>query len=78
MHGQAAGTPFFVWFNTTGMHFRTHPKPASLGQSGRWQSEYHGAMIDHDKRIGQMLALLDLLGIANAPSCSTPPTTGPT
>src|SRR5580765_3276839 len=30
--------PFFVWFNTTHMHFRTHAKPQSLGQSGRWQS----------------------------------------
>ena len=26
----AAGTPFFVWFNTTHMHFRTHAKPESL------------------------------------------------
>jgi arylsulfatase len=57
--------PFFVWYNTTGMHFRTHAKPASLGQSGRWQSEYHDAMIDHDKRIGEMLAQLDALGIAD-------------
>ncbi len=31
-------TPFFVWFNTTHMHFRTHVKPASKGQAGRWQS----------------------------------------
>ena len=30
----AAGTPFFVWFNTTHMHFRTHAKPESLGQAG--------------------------------------------
>src|SRR5687767_9337287 len=29
-------TPFFVWFNTTHMHFRTHPKPESVGRSGRW------------------------------------------
>jgi arylsulfatase len=61
----AAGKPFFVWFNTTGMHLRTHAKPSSLGQSGRWQSEYHDAMIDHDKRIGELLKLLDDLGIAN-------------
>ncbi len=60
-----AGTPFFVWFNTTHMHFRTHAKPASVGQSGRWQSEYHDVMIDHDKHVGEMLALLDELGIAN-------------
>jgi arylsulfatase A-like enzyme len=57
--------PFFVWFNTTHMHFRTHAKAGSLGQSGRWQSEYHDAMIDHDKHIGEMLNLLDELKIAD-------------
>jgi arylsulfatase A-like enzyme len=57
--------PFFVWFNTTHMHFRTHAKPESLGQSGRWQSEYHDVMIDHDKHIGAMLNLLDELKIAD-------------
>ncbi|WP_031077451.1 arylsulfatase [Streptomyces sp. NRRL WC-3742] len=56
--------PFFLWFNTTHMHFRTHVKDESLGQSGRWQSEYHDAMIDHDKLIGVLLDLLDELGIA--------------
>jgi arylsulfatase A-like enzyme len=61
----ASGTPFFVWFNTTHMHFRTHVKPESWGQSGRWQSEYHDVMIDHDKHVGQLLHLLDELGIAN-------------
>ena len=61
----AAGTPFFVWFNTTHMHFRTHEKPESRGQSGRWQSEYHDVMIDHDKHVGEMLTLLDELGIAD-------------
>jgi arylsulfatase len=58
------GKPFFVWYNTTHMHFRTHAKPESMGQSGRWQSEYHDAMIDHDKNVGEMLAQLDKLGIA--------------
>src|SRR5262245_40148613 len=58
-------TPFFVWFNTTHMHFRTHAKPRSKGQAGRWQSEYHDAMVDHDKHVGQMLKLLDDLGIAD-------------
>jgi arylsulfatase len=47
------------------MHFRTHEKPGSVGQAGRWQSEYHDVMIDHDKNVGQLLALLDDLGIAN-------------
>jgi arylsulfatase len=59
------GKPFFVWFNTTHMHFRTHAKPESLGQSGRWQSEYHDVMIDHDKTVGELLNQLDELGIAN-------------
>jgi arylsulfatase len=61
----SSGTPFFVWFNTTHMHFRTHAKPESLGQSGRWQSEYHDVMIDHDKHVGELLKLLDELGIAD-------------
>ena len=39
--------------NITHMHFRTHPKPESIGQSGRWQSPYHDAMIDHDKNVGR-------------------------
>jgi arylsulfatase len=30
----AAQTPFFVWFNTTHMHFKTHPKPESVGRPG--------------------------------------------
>jgi len=57
--------PFFVWFNTTHMHFRTHAKPESQGQSGRWQSEYHDVMIDHDKNVGEVLHKLDELGIAD-------------
>jgi arylsulfatase A-like enzyme len=60
----AAGTPFFVWFNTTHMHLRTHPKPESVGQAGRWQSPYHDTMIDHDKVVGALLDKLDALGIA--------------
>jgi arylsulfatase len=59
-----AGTPFFVWFNTTHMHLRTHPKPESVGQAGRWQSPYHDTMIDHDKVVGELLDKLDALGIA--------------
>jgi len=60
-----AGKPVFVWVNFTHMHFRTHVKPESLGQSGRWQSEYHDAMIDHDKNVGTVLKKLDELGIAD-------------
>jgi arylsulfatase len=60
-----AGTPWFVWFNTTHMHFRTHVKPESRGQAGRWQSEYHDTMIEHDKHVGALLDQLDRLGIAD-------------
>jgi arylsulfatase len=60
-----AGKPFFVWVNFTHMHFRTHVKPESRGQSGRWQSPYHDAMIDHDKNVGTVLKKLDDLGIAD-------------
>ncbi|MBW4698705.1 MAG: arylsulfatase [Aphanocapsa lilacina HA4352-LM1] len=60
-----AGEPFFVWFNTTHMHFRTHAKSESLGQSGRWQSEYHDVMIDHDRNVGEVLDLLDELGLTD-------------
>jgi arylsulfatase A-like enzyme len=61
----AAGTPFFCWVNTTHMHLFTHTKPSSLGQAGRWQSPYHDTMIDHDKNVGELLDLLDELGIAD-------------
>lgn len=57
--------PFFCWFNTTHMHAFTHTKPKSKGQAGRWQSEYHDTMIDHDKNVGELLDLLDELGIAD-------------
>ncbi|WDT75921.1 MAG: arylsulfatase [Candidatus Manganitrophus sp.] len=59
-----AGTPWFCWVNTTHMHLRTHTKPESLGQAGRWQSPYHDTMIDHDKNVGELLDLIDALGIA--------------
>ena len=62
---QAAKTPFFVWFNSTHMHFRTHPKPESVGQAGRWQSTYHDTMIDHDRTVGRLLDVLDELGLAD-------------
>jgi arylsulfatase A-like enzyme len=58
-----ADQPFFLWVNFTHMHFRTHTKPESVGQSGRWQSEYHDTMIDHDKNVGAVLKALDDAGI---------------
>jgi len=43
----------------------THTKPESIGQAGPWQSPYHDTMIDHDKNVGELLDLIDDLGIAD-------------
>jgi arylsulfatase len=58
----AAGKPFFVWWNGTRMHFRTHVKPELRGISG--QDEYADGMVEHDRHVGKLLAKLDALGIA--------------
>ena len=34
-----ADEPFFVWYNTTEMHFRTHPAEKHKGKSG--QGDYN-------------------------------------
>jgi arylsulfatase A-like enzyme len=60
-----ADKPFFVWVNFTHMHLRTHVKPESKGQSGRWMSEYSDAMIDHDKNVGMVLEALDEAGVTD-------------
>lgn len=61
---ESARKAWFCWLNTTHMHVRTHTKPESIGQSGRWQSSYHDTMIDHDRHVGRVLRLLDELEIA--------------
>jgi arylsulfatase A-like enzyme len=58
-----AGKKFFVWWNGTRMHFRTHVKPELRGVSG--QNEYADGMIEHDGHVGQLLDKLDELGIAD-------------
>lgn len=58
----AEGTPWFCWWNGTRMHFRTHVKDELRGISG--QDEYSDGMVEHDLHIGQFLALLDELKIA--------------
>ena len=59
----AAGEPFFVWWNGTRMHMWTHVKAELRGKSG--QDEYGDGMLEHDMHVGQLLDLLDELGIAN-------------
>jgi arylsulfatase len=58
-------TPFFCWLNMTHMHFRTHTREEDLGRAGRWQSPYHDTMLYHDDQVGEVLELLDELGIAD-------------
>lgn len=58
-----SGTPFFVWWNGTRMHFRTHVKEELRGISG--QDEYGDGMVEHDMHVGKFLALLDELNIAD-------------
>ncbi len=60
-----AGKPFFVWWNGTRMHFRTHVKEEHTGLSGPDGNEYHDGMVEHDMHVGELLDLLDELGITN-------------
>jgi len=58
-----ANQPFFLWYNSTAMHFRTHLADKNRGKSG--QDDYSDRMVTHDEQIGQMLDKLDELGIAD-------------
>ena len=58
-----ADKPFFLWYNSTAMHFRTHVAAKNIGKSG--QDPYSDRMVIHDEQIGQMLNKLDELGIAD-------------
>lgn len=58
-----AGKPFFVWWNATRMHFRTHVKAEHRGISG--QDEYSDGMVEHDMQVGELLKLIDDLGLGN-------------
>ena len=58
-----AGKPFFCWWNGTRMHFRTHVKAEHRGISG--QDEYSDGMVEHDMHVGELLKLIDELGLAD-------------
>ncbi len=49
-----ADEPFFLWWNATRMHFRTHVKDELRGISG--QDEYSDGMIEHDMHIGELMS----------------------
>jgi arylsulfatase A-like enzyme len=61
----AAGKPFFCWFNATRMHLRTHVRAEHRGRYKHGDSEYIDGMIEHDETIGTILKALDDMGIAN-------------
>jgi arylsulfatase A-like enzyme len=61
-----ANTPFFCWFNSTRMHFRTHVRESNRDKPGLTaRTEYNDGMIEHDAVIGTILKAVDDLGIGN-------------
>ena len=61
---QTAGRPFFVWYNATRMHLRTHVRSEHRGRYKHGDSEYLDGMIEHDQTIGALLGALDDMGVA--------------
>jgi arylsulfatase A-like enzyme len=59
----AAGEPWFCYFNTTRMHVFTHLKKESQGVTGR--GLFADGMVETDGHVGQLLDLLDELGVAD-------------
>jgi arylsulfatase len=53
--------PFFVWFNASRMHVWTHLSEEAEGKTG--QGVYADGMAEHDGHVGQLLDLLEKLGI---------------
>jgi arylsulfatase len=66
---EKAGTPWFVWWNGTRMHFRTHVSDENREKAdkiaGKHLDEYSAGMLEHDMDVGILLDLLDELGIAD-------------
>ena len=55
--------PFFIWWNSSAMHLRTHCAKKHEGKSG--QGFYNDVMVAHDENVGKLLEKLDELGIAD-------------
>src|SRR5271156_2149711 len=62
---QSANKPFFVWFNSTRMHLRTHVRAEHRGRYTHGDSEYIDGMQEHDDTVGSLLKALDDMGVAN-------------
>jgi arylsulfatase len=59
----AEGGPWFCYFNSTRMHVFTHLKKDSRGVTGL--GIYPDGMVEHDGHVGELLDLLDELGVAD-------------
>lgn len=58
-----ADKPWFCYFNSTRMHIFTHLKKASEGKTGL--GTYPDGMVEHDGMVGELLKLVDDLGVTN-------------
>lgn len=58
-----ADKPFFVWHNTTRMHYRTNLNDEYDGKSG--YGLYADGMMEMDDDVGQLLDLIEELGVAD-------------
>ncbi len=59
----SADKPFFVWHNFSRMHYRTNLKDSSKGASG--YGLYADGMKEMDDHVGELLDLLEELGISD-------------
>ncbi|MFT5234228.1 MAG: arylsulfatase A-like enzyme [Candidatus Krumholzibacteriia bacterium] len=65
---EKAGTPWFVWWSGTRMHFRTHVSDERMADAQKivpTADEYTAGMLEHDMHVGELLEALDRLGIAD-------------
>jgi arylsulfatase A-like enzyme len=60
---QKAGKPWFCYFNSTRMHVFTHLKKDSQGKTGL--GLYPDGMVEHDGMVGELLKLVDELGVGD-------------
>ena len=61
----SAKKPFFVWLNSSRMHYYTHISEKNKGISGEGGNFYSDGMVEHDNHVGKVLNLLDRLGVAD-------------
>jgi arylsulfatase len=59
----SANKPWFCYFNSTRMHIFTHLKQESQGKTGL--GVYPDGMVEHDGMVGELLKLVDDLGVAD-------------